>query len=151
MSKLIDLIAQQRLLEKQIEDLKEDREEAEALEFAQEIEALRNKYQYIESYVVEVVHSLYQVKIPAETGKSVSDNAPKAPKEPAEKWKVRIDGVDVVLKESNRGIMKEDLEKVVKAAGFTKYKDYIADLIKKNNVKTFDDLIKKLKGVPVTA
>ena len=47
--------------------------------------------------------------------------------------------------------MKPDLEKTVKAAGFTKYKDYLADLIKKNEIEDFDALIKKLGGVPVTA
>lgn len=44
--------------------------------------------------------------------------------------------------------MKPDLEKAVKAGGFTKYKDYLADLIKKNDADSFEALIKKL-GVPM--
>lgn len=148
MSKLLDLLAQQKQLEEQIKSLQSNEEEAKVMKFVEELEALRNKYAYTVPAFVSVVHSLHGSHIPAKTPKSVSV---KTPKEVKPQFKVKINGVDVVLKESNRGIMKEDLEKVVKAAGFTKYKDYIADLVKKNNVKTFDDLIKKLKGVPVTA
>lgn len=148
MSKLLDLLAQQKQLEEQIKSLQSNEQEAKVMKFVEELEALRNKYGYTVPSFVDVVHSLHGVKTTAKTPKSVSE---KTPKEIKPQFKVKINGVDVVLKESNRGIMKEDLEKVVKAAGFTKYKDYIADLIEKNKVKTFDDLIKKLKGVPVTA
>ncbi|MGG5283604.1 hypothetical protein ACQZ2G_06280 [Pseudomonas viridiflava] len=61
---------------------------------------------------LDVVHSLHRVKTPAKIRTSVSVKTPKVAK---------------------------PQYKVVKAAGFTKYKDYVADLIK------------KLKGVPVTA
>lgn len=146
MSKLLDLLAQQKQLEEQIKSLQSNEQEAKVMKFVEELEALRNKYGYKVPEFIDVVHSLHGIKTAAKTPKSVSE---KPPKEAKPQFKVVIDGVEVVLKESNRGIMKEDLEKVVKAAGFTKYKDYIADLIKKNNVKTFDDLIKNLGGVEV--
>ena len=142
MTKLLDLIAQQKLLEEQIEALKLDAEEAEVLIFAEELETLRRKYSYTESYIVEVVHSLYQVKSPAENAQSVSETAPKAPKEPTEKWKVKIDGVDFILKKSRRGIAS----KAMKAKGFNSYSAFLDDLMKKNKVDTFEAVISKLKA-----
>lgn len=146
MSKLLDLLAQQKSLEAQIESLKADANEAKVLDLVAELDALREKHGYNEADFVGVVLSYYKVETPAKTGKSVSD---KAPKEAKPQYKVVIDGVELVLKESTQGKMKPDLEKAVKAAGFTKYKDYLGDLIKKNKVEGFDALIKKLNGVPV--
>lgn len=148
MSKLLDLLAQQKQLEEQIKSLQSNEEEAKVMKFVEELEALRNKYAYTVPAFVSVVHSLHGVKTTAKTPTSVSVKTPKVAKP---QYRVMVDGVEVVLREASQGTMKPDLEKVVKAAGFTKYKDYVADLIKKNKVKTFDDLIKKLKGVPVTA
>ncbi|WP_100634920.1 hypothetical protein [Pseudomonas qingdaonensis] len=148
MSKLLDLLAQQKQLEEQIKSLQSNEQEAKVMKFVEELEALRNKYAYTVPDFLDVVHSLHRVKTPAKTPTSVSVKTPKVAKP---QYKVVVDGVEVVLREASQGTMKPDLEKVVKAAGFTKYKDYVADLIKKNKVKTFDDLIKKLKGVPVTA
>lgn len=148
MSKLLDLLAQQKQLEEQIKSLQSNEQEAKVMKFVEELEALRNKYTYTVPDFIDVVHSLHQIKTPAKTARSVSE---KAPKEIKPQFKVTINGVDVVLKESTRGIMKEDLESVVKKAGFKKYADYLADLMKKNDVDSFDALIKKLGGVPVTA
>ncbi|MFL1559829.1 hypothetical protein ACI77J_01175 [Pseudomonas sp. O64] len=148
MSKLLDLLAQQKQLEEQIKSLQSNEQEAKVMKFVEELEALRNKYGYKVPDFVDVVHSLHGVKTTAKTPTSVSVKTPKVAKP---QYRVMVDGVEVVLREASQGTMKPDLEKVVKAAGFTKYKDYVADLIKKNKVKTFDDLIKKLKGVPVTA
>lgn len=146
MSKLLDLLAQQKHLEEQIKSLQSNEEEAKVMKFVEELEALRNKYGYTVPAFVGVVHSLHGSHIPAKTPKSVSD---KAPKEAKPQYKVVIDGVELVLKESTQGKMKPDLEKAVKAAGFTKYKDYLADLIKKNEVESFEGLIKKLDGVAI--
>jgi len=148
MSKLLDLLAQQKQLEEQIKSLQSNEQEAKVMKFVEELEALRNKYGYKVPDFLDVVHSLHRVKTPAKTAQSVSVKTPKVAKP---QYRVVVDGVEVVLREASQGTMKPELEKVVKAAGFTKYKDYIADLIKKNKVKTFDDLIKKLKGVVVTA
>ena len=148
MSKLLDLLAQQKQLEEQIKNLKADETEMKVLKFVEELDALRDKHGYNVSDFLDVVHSYHKVESPAKNTQSVSE---KAPKETKPQFKVVIDGVDVVLKESTQGKMKPDLEKAVKAAGFTKYKDYLADLIKKNEVEDFDALIKKLGGVPITA
>ena len=148
MSKLLDLLAQQKQLEEQIKSLQSNEQEAKVMKFVEELEALRNKYGYKVPDFIDVVHSLHGVKTAAKTPRSVSE---KPPKEAKPQSKVVIDGVEVVLKESTQGKMKPDLEKAVKTAGFTKYKDYLADLIKKNEVEDFDALIKKLGGVPVTA
>lgn len=148
MSKLLDLLAQQKQLEEQIKSLQSNEQEAKVMKFVEELEALRNKYGYKVPEFIDVVHSLHGIKTAAKTPISVSVKIPKVAKP---QYRVVVDGVEVVLREASQGTMKPDLEKVVKSAGFTKYKDYIADLIKKNKVKTFDDLIKKLKGVPVTA
>lgn len=148
MSKLLDLLAQQKALAEQIKRLEADENEAKVIKFVEELDALRDKYGYEVPEFVGVVHSYYQVETPAKNAKSVSE---KAPKEAKTQYKVVIDGVELVLKESTQGKMKPDLEKAVKAAGFTKYKDYLVDLIKKNKVEDFDALIKNLGGVPVTA
>ena len=146
MSKLLDLLAQQKALADQIKILEADEKEAKVLKFVEELEALREKHGYNVADFVGVVHSLHNVKTIAKNTQSVSD---KAPKEAKPQYKVVIDGVELVLKESTQGKMKPDLEKAVKAAGFTKYKEYLADLIKKNKVEDFDTLIKKLGGVSV--
>lgn len=155
MSKLLDLLAQQnamteqqKAIAEQIKILEADEKEAKVMKFVEELEALRKKHGYNVADFVGVVHSLHNVKTVAKNTQSVSE---KAPKEAKPQYKVVIDGVELVLKESTQGKMKPDLEKAVKAAGFTKYKDYLADLIKKNEVADFDALIKKLNGVPVTA
>lgn len=155
MSKLLDLLAQQNAIAdqqnaiaEQIKTLQADAKEAKVLKFVEELEALREKHGYNVADFIGVVHSLHNVKTPAKTAQSVSVKTPKVAKP---QYRVMVDGVEVVLREASQGNMKPNLEKVVKTAGFTKYKDYVADLIKKNKVKTFDDLIKKLKGVPVTA
>lgn len=148
MSKLLDLLAQQKQLEEQIKNLKADETEMKVLKFVEELDALRDKHGYNVPDFLDVVHSYHKVESPSKNTKSVSD---KAPKETKPQFKVVVNGVDVVLKESTQGKMKPDLEKAVKSAGFTKYKDYLADLIKKNEVEDFDALIKKLGGVPITA
>ncbi len=148
MSKLLDLLAQQKLLEQQIESLKSNEQEAKVIKFVEELEVLRTKHGYSVPDFIDVVHSLHNIKTTAKTPTSVSVKTPKVAKP---QYRVVVDGVEVVLREASQGTMKPDLEKVVKAAGFIKYKDYVAELIKKNKVKTFEDLIKKLKGVPVTA
>ena len=153
MSKLLDLLAQQnamteqqKAIAEQIKILEADEKEAKVMKFVEELEALRNKYGYKVPDFVDVVHSLHGVKTAAKTPTSVSVKTPKVAKP---QYRVVVDGVEVVLREASQGNMKPDLENVVKAAGFTKYKAYLADLIKKNEVEDFDTLIKKLGGVEV--
>ncbi|MGE8477800.1 hypothetical protein [Pseudomonas sp. FP2294] len=142
MSKLLDLLAQQKSLEAQIESLKADANEAKVLDLVEELDALREKHGYNEADFVGVVLSYYKVETPAKTGKSVSENAPKAPKEPTTKYKVEIDGVEFILKKSKQGIASQ----AMKDKGFKTYSLFLADLMKKNEVDTFEDLIDKLKA-----
>ncbi|EMM6202446.1 hypothetical protein RZ589_003681 [Pseudomonas aeruginosa] len=142
MSKLLDLLAQQKAIVEQIKKLEADENEAKVLKFVEELEALREKHGYNVADFIDVVHSLHNVKTPAKNAKSVSENTPKAPKVPTEKWKVKIDGVDFVLKKSKQGIAS----KAMKAKGFNSYSAFLDDLMKKNKVETFEALIEKLKA-----
>lgn len=142
MSKLLDLLAQQKALAEQIKTLEADENEAKVIKFVEELDALRDKYGYEVPEFVSVVHSYYNVETPAKTRKSVSEDAPKPPKEPTEKWKVKIDGVDFILKKSKQGIAS----KAMKAKGFNSYSAFLDDLMKKNGVSTFEALIDKLKA-----
>lgn len=91
---------------------------------------------------IDVVHSLHNVKTAAKTPRSVSVKTTKAK---AQKFKVMINGVETILQSKKDGAVGKTIE----ALGFTTYADYLADLIKKTQVSDFDDLIKKLNGVPV--
>ncbi|QEQ90281.1 hypothetical protein [Pseudomonas juntendi] len=142
MSKLLDLLAQQKAIVEQIKKLEADENEAKVLKFVEELEALREKHGYNVADFIDVVHSLHNVKTPAKNAKSVSENTPKAPKVPTEKWKVKIDGVDFILKKSKQGIAS----KAMKAKGFNSYSAFLDDLMKKNKVETFEALIEKLKA-----
>lgn len=145
MSKLLDLLAQQKALAEQIKTLEADENEAKVIKFVEELEALREKHGYSVPDFINVVHSLHNVKTPAKNAKSVSEDAPKptkAPKEPSDKWKVQIDGVDFVLKKSKQGIAS----KAMKAKGFNSYSAFLDDLMKKNKADTFEALIDKLKA-----
>lgn len=144
MSKLLDLLAQQKQLEEQIKSLQSNEQEAKVMKFVEELEALRNKYGYKVPDFLDVVHSLHRVKTPAKTAQSVSVKTTKAK---APKFKVKIDGVETILQSKKAGAVGKTIE----ALGFTTYADYLNDLIKKNKVADFDALIKKLNGVPVTA
>lgn len=145
MSKLLDLLAQQKQLEEQIKSLQSNEQEAKVMKFVEELEALRNKYAYTVPDFIDVVHSYHRIKSPAKTSKSVSDNAPKAPKEPSDKWKVQIDGVEFILKKAKQGIASQ----AMKDKGFKTYSLFLADLMKKNEVDTFEALIDKLKAVKI--
>lgn len=151
MSKLLDLLAQQNAIAEQqnaiaeqIKTLKADEKEAKVLKFVEDLEALRNKHGYSVPDFIGVVHSLHNVKTTAKTPKSVSEKTPRA-KSP--KYKVMIDGAEVILQSKKVGAVGKSIE----ALGFTTYADYLADLMKKSDVETFDALIEKLGGVAVTA
>lgn len=145
MSKLLDLLAQQKTLEAQIESLKADANEAKVLKLVEELDALRVKHSYSEADFIDVVHSYYKVETPAKTRKAVSENAPKPPKQPSDKWKVKIDGVEYILKKAKQGIASQ----AMKDKGFKTYSLFLADLMKKNKVETFEALIEKLKAVKI--
>jgi len=143
MSKLLDLLAQQKALAEQIKVLESDEKEAKVLKFVEDLEALRNKHGYSVPDFLDVVHSLHRVKTPAKTAQSVSVKTTRAK---APKFKVMINGVETILQSKKAGAVGKTIE----ALGFTTYADYLADLMKKNKVADFDALIKKLGGVPVT-
>ncbi|WP_339491469.1 hypothetical protein [Pseudomonas sp. EA_15y_Pfl2_R67] len=142
MSKLLDLLAQQKQLEEQIKSLQSNEQEAKVMKFVEELEALRNKYGYKVPDFLDVVHSLHRVKTPAKTAQSMSVKTTRAK---APKFKVVINGVETILQSKKAGAVS----KTIAALGFTTYADYLNDLIKKNKVTDFDALIKKLNGVPV--
>ncbi|HGE2360448.1 TPA: hypothetical protein ACGJRP_003484 [Pseudomonas aeruginosa] len=141
MSKLLDLLAQQKAIVEQIKKLEADEKEAKVLKFVEELEALREKHGYSVSDFIDVVHSLHNVKTSAKTPKSVSVKTPRAK---AAKYKVMINGVETILQSKKAGAVGKKIE----ALGFTTYADYLNDLMKKNKVADFDALIKKLGGVP---
>lgn len=145
MSKLLDLLAQQKTLEAQIESLKADANEAKVLKLVEDLDALRVKHGYNEADFVGVVHSYYKVENAVKTRKAVSENATKPPKEPTTKYKVVIDGVEFILKKSKQGIASQ----AMKDKGFKTYSLFLADLMKKNKVDTFEALIEKLKAVKI--
>lgn len=142
MSKLLDLLAQQKALAEQIKVLESDEKEAKVLKFVEDLEALRNKHGYSVPDFLDVVHSLHRVKTPAKTPTSVSVKTTRAK---APKFKVMINGVETILQSKKAGAVGKTIE----ALGFTTYADYLNDLIKKNKVADFDALIKKLGGVAV--
>lgn len=156
MSKLLDLLAQQHAITEQqhaiaekqnaiaekIKALKADEKEAKVLKFVEDLEALRNKHGYSVPDFIDVVHSIHNFKTPAKNVKSVNEDAPKAPKAPTEKWKVKIDGVEFILKRAKQGIASQ----AMKDKGFKTYALFLADLMKKNEVDTFEALIGKLKA-----
>lgn len=142
MSKLLDLLAQQKALAEQIKVLESDEKEAKVLKFVEDLETLRNKHGYSVPDFLDVVHSLHRVKTPAKTAQSVSVKTPRAK---APKFKVMIDGVETILQSKKAGAVS----KTIAALGFTTYADYLKDVMKKNKVTDFDALIKKLGGVAV--
>lgn len=62
-SKLLDLLAQQKQFEEQIKSLQSNEQEAKVMKFVEELEALRNKYAYTVPAFVSVVHSPFMVLI----------------------------------------------------------------------------------------
>ncbi|MGU1433189.1 hypothetical protein ACSEQY_26400 [Pseudomonas aeruginosa] len=149
MSKLLALLTQQKALEAQIKELEANEQEAKVLEAVKEIEAIREKFNYNESDFVDVLLTYYNVN-PAPVAKpaKASGTAKPAAKKAA-KYAVKIKGQEVILKESTRGLMNEELKKVVNAAGFAKYSDYLDRLMLDNKADNFKQLIEKLKGVEV--
>ncbi|HFH2960056.1 TPA: hypothetical protein ACGJSO_005427 [Pseudomonas aeruginosa] len=149
MSKLLALLTQQKALEAQIKELEANEQEAKVLEAVKEIEAIREKFNYNESDFVDVLLTYYNVNpTPAAKPAKASGTAKPAAKKAA-KYAVKIKGQEVILKESTRGLMNEELKKVVNAAGFEKYGDYLDRLMLDNKADNFKQLIEKLKGVEV--
>lgn len=149
MSQLLALISQQQEIEAQIAKLKKDEKEAKVLEAVKEIEAIREKFNYNESDFVDVLLTYYNVNAaPAAKPAKATGTAKPATKKAA-KYAVKIKGQEVILKESTRGLMNEELKKVVNAAGFAKYSDYLDRLMLDNKADNFKQLIEKLKGVEV--
>lgn len=149
MSKLLALISQQQEIEAQIAILKKDEKEAKVFEAVKEIKAVQQKYGYEDKDFVDVLLTFYNVNAApaAKPAKAVGTAKPAAKK--AAKYAVKIKGQEVILKESTRGLMNEELKKVVSAAGFAKYSDYLDRLILDNKADNFKQLIEKLKGVEV--
>lgn len=149
MSKLLALLTQQKALEAQIKELESNEQEAKVLEAVKEIEAIREKFNYNESDFVDVLLTYYNVNAApaAKPAKAIGTAKPAAKK--AAKYAVKIKGQEVILKESTRGLMNEELKKVVNAAGFAKYSDYLDRLMLDNKADNFKQLMEKLKGVEV--
>lgn len=146
MSKLLALISQQQEIEAQIAKLKKDEKEAKVFEAVKEIKAVQQKYGYEDKDFVDVLLTFYNVNA-AKPAKATGTAKPATKK--AAKYAVKIKGQEVILKESTRGLMNEELKKVVNAAGFAKYSDYLDRLMLDNKADNFKQLIEKLKGVEV--
>ncbi|EEJ3186305.1 hypothetical protein PX74_003753 [Salmonella enterica subsp. enterica] len=144
MSKLLDLLAQQKALEEQINKLKEDAKEAKVLKVVEGLEVIRTQHDYSIDDFVDAVLSYYR---PSSTLKNAKNGAVKKPRAKQPQFEVEIDGVKTIIQAKKSGI----LEKALKDKGFATYEDYISHLIKSNEAANFDDLIKKLNGKEVQA
>ncbi|HBO3874469.1 TPA: hypothetical protein ONB34_007029 [Pseudomonas aeruginosa] len=141
MSKLLDLIAQQKNLAAEIEKLQQDEKEMKVFELVKDLEELRDKYAYSEADFVGVVLSYYKHETPLKSSKT----GVKRPRKKQDQYSVVIDNKDVILQEKKSGKPSQEL----KDLGFTKNEDYIASLIKRFEAKDFADLIEKLQGTKI--
>ncbi|WP_162954493.1 hypothetical protein [Pseudomonas aeruginosa] len=144
MSKLLALITQQKELEAQIKELEKNKEEAKVLEAVKEIKAIQQKYDYNDKDFVNVILTYYNVN-PAPAAKRAYTKSTAA-KPKADTYPVKIGSETVALRKPDAGGGRPttQLKTAMKAAGFEKYDLFLNDLMTKNKVKTFDELIEKI-------
>lgn len=142
MSKLLALISQQQEIEAQIAKLKKDEKEAKVFEAVKEIKAVQQKYGYEDKDFVEVLLTFYNVN----AAKPAKRAYTKSTKPKADTYPVKIGSETVALRKPDAGGGRPttQLKTAMKAAGFEKYDLFLNDLMTKNKVKTFDELIEKI-------
>ncbi len=147
MSKLLALLTQQKALEAQIKELEANEQEAKVLEAVKEIEAVREKFNYNESDFVDVLLTYYNVNAtpaakPAK--RAYTKKAAGTATTKAETFNVQVGKDTVPIRRSTNGRLSGELKRAVEAGGFERYDQFLADLMAKNKVESFDDLIKKI-------
>lgn len=143
MSKLLALISQQQEIEAQIAKLKKDEKEAKVFEAVKEIKAVQQKYGYEDKDFVEVLLTFYNVN----AAKPAKRAYTKSTKPKADTFTVKIGAETVELRKptgKGGGRLTTQLKTAMTKAGFEKYDLFLNDLMTKNKVKTFDELIEKI-------
>ena len=132
MSKLLALISQQQ------------EKEAKVFEAVKEIKAVQEKYGYDDKDFVEVLLTFYNVNAAKPAKRAYTKSTAAKPK--ADTYPVKIGAETVALRkpDAGGGRLTTKLKTAMTAAGFEKYDLFLNDLMAKNKVETFDDLIKKI-------
>ncbi|UNG17533.1 hypothetical protein [Stutzerimonas zhaodongensis] len=144
MSQLLALIAQQQQIEAQIAKLKTDEKEAKVFEAVKEIKAVQQKYSYNDKDFVDVLLTFYNVNAAKPAKRAYTKSAAAKPK--ADTYPVKIGSETVALRKptAKPGRLTTQLKTAMTKAGFEKYDLFLNDLMTKNKVKTFDELIEKI-------
>ncbi|QTF55892.1 hypothetical protein [Stutzerimonas frequens] len=144
MSQLLALMAQQQQIEAQIAKLKTDEKEAKVLEAVKEIKAIQQKYGYNEKDFVDLLLTYYNVNVAKPAKRAYTKSTAAKPK--ADTYPVKIGSETVALRKptAKPGRLTKALKATMTKAGFEKYDLFLNDLMTKNKVKTFDELIEKI-------
>ncbi|EIZ2938376.1 hypothetical protein MP293_003502 [Escherichia coli] len=144
MSKLLALISQQQEIEAQIEKLKKDEKEVKVFEAVKEIKAVQQKYGYEDKDFVDVLLTFYNVNEAKPAKRAYAKSAAAKPK--AETFPVKIGAETVELRKptAKPGRLTKALKATMTKAGFEKYDLFLSDLMAKNKVKTFEELVNKI-------
>lgn len=145
MSQLLALMAQQQQIEAQIAKLKTDEKEAKVLEAVEEIKAIQQKYGYDEKDFVNLLLTYYNVNAAKPAKRAYTKSAAAKPK--ADTFPVKIGAETVELRKptgKGGGRLTTQLKTAMTKAGFEKYDLFLNDLMTKNKVKTFEELVNKI-------
>lgn len=144
MSKLLALISRQQEIEAQIAKLKKDEKEAKVFEAVKEIKAIQQKYDYNDKDFVNVLLTYYNVNHAPAAKRAYTKSTAAKPK--ADTYPVKIGSETVALRkpDAGGGRLTTQLKTAMTKAGFEKYDLFLNDLMTKNKVKTFDELIEKI-------
>ena len=145
MSQLLALMAQQQQIEAQIAKLKTDEKEAKVLEAVEEIKAIQQKYGYDEKDFVNLLLTYYNVNAAKPAKRAYTKSAAAKPK--ADTFPVKIGADTVELRKptgKGGGRLTTQLKTAMTKAGFEKYDLFLNDLMTKNKVKTFEELVNKI-------
>ncbi|HBA2965484.1 TPA: hypothetical protein N2X54_004550 [Escherichia coli] len=144
MSKLLALISQQQEIEAQIEKLKKDEKEAKVFEAVKEIKAVQQKYGYEDKDFVDVLLTFYNVNAAKPAKRAYTKSTAAKPKADTYPVKIGADTVALRKPDAGGGRLTTKLKTAMTKAGFEKYDLFLNDLMTKNKVKTFDELIEKI-------
>ncbi len=144
MSQLLALMAQQQQIEAQIAKLKTDEKEAKVLEAVKEIKAIQQKYGYNEKDFVDLLLTYYNVNAAKPAKRAYTKSTAAKPKADTYPVKIGADTVELRKPTAKSGRLPKNLKTAMTTAGFEKYDLYLADLMKKNDVPTFGELVRKI-------
>jgi len=144
MSKLLALITQQKELEAQIAKLKKDENEAKVFEAVKEIKAVQQKYNYEDKDFVNLLLTFYNVNAAKPAKRAYTKSTAAKPKADAYPVKIGTETVALRKPDAGGGRPTTQLKTAMEKAGFEKYDLFLNDLMTKNKVKTFEELIEKI-------